>query len=1192
MLLTRYALKLRRRLRDLVGPVPAKHGRMWRYVSPRRRWISVAVFIVFMGVLYSYWYATNDKRIRSVAKRYLSRLTNADVAIGDAHFSLFGGLQLRDVAVDIPGGGPMPFFRAPTVVLRHRPLALLSGRYEPTEVRISNSRVLVEYHTDTDTYNFSSLLTGGGDRPKLDPNLHLPVIRVVHCEQRRVDITGDLRQSARPRVWDATLTPQGLAYEIKYHQEVVRGGKIDNVSGSFDIDLLTGRLERFMMTGSIPSIAGTISKQYEDWCRRFHVRGDVRLVDELTFTEGDPVALELLDVSLKLPKDQGGLSLKAVTGEIVFHAPTEDQPGGVEFKDLRGKVNPGGATFELNGVASGMGEGSPFEANLVVRNLSVPQRNPAEGYLGRVYDAIMEELSPTGTLDLVAAFARDEDGRVTVKGQARPTNMSVAYRYFPARTKNVKGVVAFDHTALLRISLTGRYGSGRVYVSGWAKPVDDLWTYDVTVRGENGQLDEGLYAALPKAYAVVWDDLAPTGRGSAVVHATRSTLEDRALDIELIMNGQCGLTYRPFPYRIENVFGRVYVTRDTVHIDEGEPVRGQAGPMRCAIYGDITNLSHPPADMNIIVEASRVPLDEKLFDAIGPTHREKLEELQLAGVATYATARVFRDEAGEMTYDVTANVDQISFKVPQLPHPITGGAGEAAIEPGRVIIKGLQGMYLARPIHVSGQVFLADRLGVDVQIDSPAMLLDETLEDAVSPLIRNAYVQFKPDGYAGVEVALRYNTPDQEAEETDYRVLIRPKDLVVNYQGFPLTVRAVGGTVIATPGRIELQRVISRRGGGTAIISGVVLVDDAGEDVDLRIRAEQVPIDAEFLAAVPEGLAPLIKRFKPGGTSDWNLSRFALTRKKGALGDADDPATAPGKAEDEVTWRMEGSIGLNAARADLGLGQKVITGKLRGIVAGTPEGLGIRSRVSLERILISKRELTNLTGDMVKAPTSSILHLRDLVGDCHGGRAAGFAEIRLSDPIQYGVNMSVENVDLNDLFNAGIEDPEKRTDNTGLLAGTVQMIAESENPKSRKASGVLQISEGKLYKMPVLLGLSHVVFLSLPGDTAFSDGVMTYHMVGEDLIFDEIYLTGQSMSIVGSGTMNLRTEKINFTFLAGPSGDLPRLVHVEEFLQNIIRELVEMQVTGTISEPQTRTVPLRGIDAVLRKMLQPGEGVE
>ena len=217
--------------------------------------------------------------------------------------------------------------------------------------------------------------------------------------------------------------------------------------------------------------------------------------------------------------------------------------------------------------------------------------------------------------------------------------------------------------------------------------------------------------------------------------------------------------------------------------------------------------------MNIIVEASRVPLDEKLFDAIGPTHREKLEELQLAGVATYATARVFRDEAGEMTYDVTANVDQISFKVPQLPHPITGGAGEAAIEPGRVIIKGLQGMYLARPIHVSGQVFLADRLGVDVQIDSPAMLLDETLEDAVSPLIRNAYVQFKPDGYAGVEVALRYNTPDQEAEETDYRVLIRPKDLVVNYQGFPLTVRAVGGTVIATPGRIELQRVISRRGG-------------------------------------------------------------------------------------------------------------------------------------------------------------------------------------------------------------------------------------------------------------------------------------------------------------------------------------------------------------------------------------------
>jgi len=230
-------------------------------------------------------------------------------------------------------------------------------------------------------------------------------------------------------------------------------------------------------------------------------------------------------------------------------------------------------------------------------------------------------------------------------------------------------------------------------------------------------------------------------------------------------------------------------------------------------------------------------------------------------------------------------------------------------------------------------------------------------------------------------------------------------------------------------------------------------------------------------------------------------------------------------------------------------------------------------------------------GKVVKSPGGLTVYVRDLVGDCHGGRAAGFAEIRLSDPVQYGVNLSVEGVDLTELLNAGIEDPAERIDTAGKLAGTVQLVAVADKPETRRASGVLQVTDAKIYKMPVVLGLMHVVLLTLPGDSAFNEGTMTYHMEGNKLIFDEIYLTGQGTSIVGSGTLDVSKQTIHFTFLAGP-GALPRIGYLDEFVETAMRELVEIEITGTLNDPQTRTIPLRALDDVLRRMLRPGEASE
>ena len=159
----------------------------------------------------------------------------------------------------------------------------------------------------------------------------------------------------------------------------------------------------------------------------------------------------------------------------------------------------------------------------------------------------------------------------------------------------------------------------------------------------------------------------------------------------------------------------------------------------------------------------------------------------------------------------------------------------------------------------------------------------------------------------------------------------------------------------------------------------------------------------------------------------------------------------------------------------------------------------------------------------------------------------------------------------------------------GLLDGRIELIETVGHVESRQASGVLQISRAKLYKLPVLLDLLTIVFLALPQETAFTEGEFIYHLRGNNLVFDEIHLRGATLSLVGSGSMDMKTHELDLTFLTGPPGKLPRLSGLaEELLSGILREIVEIEVKGTLTDPEMRTKALGSLEAAIRKLLRPG----
>ena len=209
--------------------------------------------------------------------------------------------------------------------------------------------------------------------------------------------------------------------------------------------------------------------------------------------------------------------------------------------------------------------------------------------------------------------------------------------------------------------------------------------------------------------------------------------------------------------------------------------------------------------------------------------------------------------------------------------------------------------------------------------------------------------------------------------------------------------------------------------------------------------------------------------------------------------------------------------------------------------------------VLLDSVAVASQQVTDLHGKIRKLATSPIVRVDDVLGKIHGGQAAGFAEFRLASPLQYNVSLRMEDVDLAAMFKAaGGEKAAK--DVKGLLDGNIQLIGSGTDMATCQAVGVLRISKAKLYKLPLMLGLLHVIYLSVPGDAAFTEGELNYHLKGDQLTLREINLRGPAISILGSGTINVKKETLNLTFLTGPPGKLPAIRSLAtELLEGISR---------------------------------------
>lgn len=1221
---------MRRLAQGVLGLIPRRRRRLWRYVSPRRHGAGVFVLALLLTATYGYWALTNNGRTRREAQKYLSALTGSRVKIAEAEFSLFGPVKLRNVRVYMHGAlSGHPFFQAETVMLRHNPWSLLTTRTIRPHKIVCIKPVLTleqdESGKDKGRDQLMSMVAQSQKRPASGRLGALPEIDLWQGKWQtvRVGPPGGQQTGRRSRVVadmavNLFMIPEGTdKYVIRLAEPT--DGKTAPTQGKVVLDLRTGRLTVDGRKLSLPRLQPLLPGKYRKWLSKYEIAAgfDIRGQTGTPGAKDTVFEVELADLSMTLPPAEGGVKLVGVSGRIVFR---EDR---VQLKGITGRpvvrasaARPKGAPqtrLSVSGEYLGYEPTSDFTVDLHVENLRFPSDLAARGELGKAMGWLQREYDPHGLVDVKIRYERKGGGAPTYRGTARPLGISGTYKWFRYPLTGVAGTIEFTAKEAKLVDLVGRHGAGRYTVNGTVQMRGRA--YDITVRAEPGQFDPALREALPKRYQEVWRMVSPEGLAAATVHVSQQSRSDLPkVELEMTMDGQAALLYRDFPYPLEDIVGHVRLAGDTLQISR---LVGRRGPMRCTVVGGrITGLGTSRPGVDMVIEATDVPLDKTLERAVGPQTGRTLASLRATGRAERVSAKLHQEPGRPLQHDIRAWLRDVTFKPEAFPYRVTDAAGIVTVTPERTVVKELRGRHGESTVTVRDSVFVLKKdLEMDLRVEGKDVRLDEALYAAVPPRAREIWRSFSPAGLTDMNLHLVNNVPGRP-DGLDYRLELQAKGLAVTYDKFPYPFQGVVGRAVITPELVEFERLTTASGSMRAGVGGSVRSTKKGSWVELKIDARNVPVDDKLLRAMPEDLALVVKRLKTGGTCDVDFSRLAFltlpdsgaTTRPSAkpaprpVPSPDRVATAPAASRPTTaparrTWHATGKIGLHGVSADLGVGYKSLTGTIRGLVGMKPEGLELQAEIALDSVALGSKKLTRLSGDLTKSPTSPVIRVTDLLGKVHGGRMSGFARLQGPEPFGYDLTLCVEGVDLADFLNAGVKDPKKRTDVQGLLTGDIKLRGKAGVSASQEGEGMLRVTKAKLYKLPVLLGALHVVMLvlPLPRETAFAEGHVIYRIRGRQLVFREIHLTGPALSLIGSGTMDLKSERLRLTFLTGRPGKLPRMASLpekllglaDELLKVLLNELVQVEIHGTLKKPVMRTVPLRSLNDVITKLTNP-----
>lgn len=898
------------------------------------------------------------------------------------------------------------------------------------------------------------------------------------------------------------------------------------------------------------------------------------------------------------------LEITGVSGRFMF------TPEQITFDEVSGRVegNLLEGSGEISEYAKYAGD-APVNVRLRAPDMGVSPWPRWLSVLPRDLHRLWHEIRPAGRgALLVDLWRREPSGPVEIGIELRVRNGEFCFHELPYPLRSATGTVRYrkDARGEERLDLVGIEGYGlagtanhntRITVDGFIGPLDKRSQVEVKVTARNVTLDHNLRVALPPDAREVLDlfdirradgtiePLHLNGDFSSRMYRPRGLGHKLDSHIDLDVRQASG-AFVEFPYPLREGHGRIEVRTRHAMIRGFSARNGRA---EVNIDGSVFWGNGKTVEPLLQITARNVPINADLRNALPAAQGQWLDKLDVAGVMD-VRGSVFLLPFEELTrrqrrlgwivadaqsirghpvaWDITMDVREARLWPVAGTHAVTDATAELHLTDQALEIRRFSGTREISPVLGNGRISWesgSPRLYLDIRV--PAAALDRTMYALVPEGAQRVWDELRPEGrmnlrvvYHGGGISGAVDGSGKPLDDT-FLAQITPLEGALTLRSMPWRLEKLSGTATVRPGVVELDKLSGRHGDAVVQLSGQFLSESRQSLWTLSATGENLMVDDELRKALPVSLAELLKAVDYRGKLSFDCPKFVY-RSEEAAASTTKPAS---RAAETSRIDFDGSLKLLGGQLDVGMPLSEVVGSvdLRSVAIRDGRLHSLVGSITVPTLLLADRPGRDFRSDIVKAGGRDIYQFANLQGKILGGELAGQIDVQTPEhgSPRYAMAAVLRNCDVRQILS------EQSDKLKGRMTASLAMEGHWSDVRTRRGRGDIQVEGNDLYKVPVMLGLMQITNLSLPIKSPFNEATAQYSVEGQRVTLEQITLRARDMVMQGSGWLDFASKKVSMSFTTD-NPNWPDIPVIGELIRGVKKELLQIQVRGTITEPK------------------------
>ena len=471
---------------------------------------------------------------------------------------------------------------------------------------------------------------------------------------------------------------------------------------------------------------------------------------------------------------------------------------------------------------------------------------------------------------------------------------------------------------------------------------------------------------------------------------------------------------------------------------------------------------------------------------------------------------------------------------------------------------------------------------------------------------RDALSRLHPEGVTGFDARVRRPA----AGPVEYAVALTPTRLAFDFNGHRFDLRDITGSARFEGGGLELESLAARSDDGTLGIDGLVdLSGDAGAALALSFDLQR--IGPTTRALLPDPAIEAIDAVALAGAVSTDAARLRVTPRPAdtlsptPIGDTEPTAAAP--LDHPFTGRphveFQAPIRFDGAAVDLGVAIENIHGRAVIDLATDAAEPDRPPRFALDfqgrHLAVLGRPVDRVELALDNASARDRLDVATLRGSAAGGAIVGRGYVDFAGPAPgYRLRLDLLEAELDPLMHPEDFTPDHRNTagepadppafvaaplaltvrdvERGVVTASLSIDGPLDESADRRGRGALAVRNATLFDAPLGMAVLQSVNLALPDSRAFDRVACRWSLLGDTVTIDELTFETPTFAVTGAGAMTLPDTRLDLqmvTRVAGRQG-LGKLGDAFNLFKD---ELIDIRITGTLDDPDTRLVSFQGL---------------